>query len=837
MKRSRQRLLKLFRKIRRAIRSELVYRARRSPVTSGTILYEAFGGSGALCNPEAIFRELLRSPDVRVNRHTWALDKAGWKSGIRKEFARNPLVRFVRRDSLRYHRALATCAYLINNATFPAEFSKRAGQIYLNTWHGTPLKQMGYDMPDGASEAANTLRNFLSADYLLSQNSFMTHTMYERAYRLRGAYRGSVIEAGYPRVDHQFDPATIEATRRRLGASAGEIGDRRVVLYAPTWKGEAFARPEDNIDELLLTTQHLQAALGERFLVLLKTHQSAYAYAASRTGLQGVVVPNEIPTNAILSVTDVLVTDYSSIFFDFLATGRPIVFFTPDADDYSESRGTYIPTADLPGPSCVSEDDLARQVRMLDDGDPSWRDRLRDWRARYTPLDDGGASKRVIDIVFRGEPDESRVSSLLESPRIPLLIYLGGMRSNGITSSALNLLAHLDHETYDVSAVFARPAGLQRWHNQSLVDPRVRQFHRTGGMNGSKLGHLVRRIVDWRADGVTHRAVPSQAEMWDEEWVRCFGDTRFERVVDFSGYSPFWATLMLHSPPAIRSIWMHNDMEAETGRIIRGKPRMSRTLRAVFSLYNQFDSLVSVSESLRDVNSASLSARYDIPAEEFTFASNVVNERRVIDGSHLGVQDLVDFPLDPDTELRPVPDWARELGGPHTTRWFCTVGRFSTEKNQARLLRAFATVFADFPDARLVLVGYGPLRDELEKLIDDLGLRQVVVITGPHSNPFPIVAASDFFVLSSNYEGQPMVLLEAAIIGLPMVSVRFASVDSALPNGDILIVDQTDEALAAGMVEALRGGVAAPRFDPEAYNRGVLQEFDRATAGTRTRVA
>lgn len=827
MNRVRRRILRLVRRATRALRAEARAWVSRGPVIAGSVLYESFAGNGALCNPEAIFRELRSTPDVPITRHIWVLGDLKANRDFQKEFAGDSSVRFVRRGTVGYFRALATSQYLVNNATFPVEFAKRAGQTYVNTWHGTPLKLMGYDMLEGAAQSGNTLRNFLSADYLLSQNSFMTSKMYSEAYRLSGVFRGRIIETGYPRVDRQFvDDGQLDDIRAQLRGSGIDINGRTVVLYAPTWNGTSFWTPEDVTDELVSMTQELQKSLGDAYLVLLKTHQSVHDFAAAVGHISHFLVPNAIPSNSVLAIADILITDYSSIFFDYLATERPIVFYRPHDEAYSDERGTYFPAEELPGPVLTNVTGVLEHLTSSSETNKAaWLESRRSWRAKFAPHDDGSASARVVDVVFRGRVNAEQVQSLAPGTRTSVLIHLGGMRSNGITSSALNLLAHLDHEKYDVSVVFGQLLSRQQRANQTHIGGWIRQFHRVGGMNGSKLTHLVRRVAERFGDGNAHWRSPVQAKMWQEEWTRCFGDAQFDLVVDFSGYTAFWATLLLHSPAATRSIWLHNDMAAETRRVIRGKMRMRRSLPSVFALYRQFDAMVSVSAALRNINREYFATRYGAKPDSFVFATNVVNERRVMEGSRGDLMSLEDHPRDPDTEEIIVPDWADQMSRSTELVWFCTVGRFSTEKNQARLLRAFAKVHPDYPESRLILVGYGPLRDELESLALALGLNNVAFIVGPYNNPFPIVAAADCFVLSSDYEGQPMVLLEAAIVGLPIVSVRFGSIEGALPINTIRVVEQTDDDLAEGMRAFLRGEVEASTLDAVAYNEAALEEF------------
>ena len=158
------RLNTLRKRLRRAVRYELHARWRRMPLERGNILYESFSGNGMLCNPEAIFQAILDAPDLGHLTHIWALSDLRLYNSTVQKYADRPNVRFVRYGSSDYYRALATSEFLVNNATFPPAFSKRPGQVYLNTWHGTPLKRMGYDIEDGALATANIIRNFAAAD-------------------------------------------------------------------------------------------------------------------------------------------------------------------------------------------------------------------------------------------------------------------------------------------------------------------------------------------------------------------------------------------------------------------------------------------------------------------------------------------------------------------------------------------------------------------------------------------------------------------------------------------------------------------------------------------------
>ena len=156
---------------------------------------------------------------------------------------------------------------------------------------------------------------------------------------------------------------------------------------------------------------------------------------------------------------------------------------------------------------------------------------------------------------------------------------------------------------------------------------------------------------------------------------------------------------------------------------------------------------------------------------------------------------------------------------------FVTAGRLSPEKNHRRLIEAFDQVHQRNPDTRLVVIGSGPLFKELVLLVAELGLDAAVTFTGQQANPYCVIAGSDCFVLSSDYEGQPMVILEALVLGVPVLTTAFASVDGVMPEGQGLIVEPTVEALAAGMEESIRGNIPSAAFDYVSYNKDVVTQF------------
>ncbi|MCW2866272.1 MAG: tagF, partial [Marmoricola sp.] len=795
------------RELKREQRSLEWYRAALDlPVDPDTVLYEAFHGNGVLDNPEALFRHLLARADMQHLTHVWSLDTLARHKAAQREFAAHPRVRFVAHGTRAHEEALATAGYLVNNSTWPQRFLKREGQTYLNTWHGVPLKHMGMDMRRGGVESRNVTRNFLHADYLLSANPFMTEVMYRGAYRLQGVFEGAVIEEGQPRLDvqHAADADHAEA-RRSLAAKGLVLDERPVVLLAPTWRGRAFAQAVVDLDLLRTTVDTLRRELGPDVQVLLKTHQSVHDLA--RDGLTGdfPLVDNDIPTNLLLGVTDVLITDYSSIFFDFLATKRPVVFFSHDLETYADRRGLYLTPEELPGPVCGDLDQLVREVQdALGRTSPS--ERSLEAAARYTPYDDGGVCERITALVFQGAEESAyRVHRDFGTQKEKLLIYLGGMKSNGIMSSAHNLLRHLDHDRFDVTAYWWFSRGRIRSRNAQLVDPRVRVLPRAATYVGTKQ-EVERERFRLLNEGVGTTLSEEHLTFWRREYHRMFGDATFDYLVDFSGYGCFSPFLFTGAPnDPVTSIWLHNDMRSDHQRETAGVRHLESRLGSVFTTYRHMDRLVSVSPSLNELNKQHLADHAD--PEQFTYAMNTIDGDRILE---LAGQDPAEAV---GRGEMPPEDFFAEA-----TTVFVSVGRLSPEKNQARMIEAFARVHARNPQVRLLVLGGGGLEEELHDLVERLGLHEVVHLAGQVDNPFPFMRRSDCFVLSSNYEGQPMVILEARVLGMPVVTTDFDTVHDSMPPGAGLVVRRDVGALAEGLEAFLAGDVPASTLDVERYN-------------------
>lgn len=766
------------------------------PIRKKTILYESYHGARMSCSPYAIFRELLRRSEFDDWTHVWTLNDS---ERIPSEYRGLANVVFVKKESYRYMRYLAEAEVLINNGTFPPYFIRKEGQRYLNTWHGTPLKTLGKDIKGGFFEHKNSARNLLQASHIISPNAHTTHVLFDRM-DVRGITTAIVSELGSPRIDLTLrctDEHKV-ALRRRLGIA----GDSKVVLYAPTFRG-SLTEPRVDADALLEDIAILQVP---RSHLLFRGHYFAEEQIAdSRAGQS--LVPADIDTNELLAIVDVLVTDYSSIAFDFLVTGRPIVYHVPDKDEYAAERGLYFDIEVMPGPKCTTREETAAAITRALEGQRDDSTQYVEAQARFTPHEDGHATERAVDMLLYGVVAPEAV--VAEDMRTPLLFFGGDFIPNGITNALINLVRHIDDKRFRVVVVID-PGSLERFPERLEMLGRLPEttqiIGRVGRMNWSLEEHWAGDHFN-RANGAVEDGIWRLCESaYQREYLRIFGRARFDAVVNFDGYNRFWPAILGFGggqhDGARKAIYLHNDMYAE---------RTTRfpVLEATFRLYRLYDRLVSVSEHTRECNVAGLAKRYSLAPSAFRFCDNLLDPERFLA--------LAKAPLPTEYESL--------FAGPGPV--FINSGRLSPEKGQAKLIRAFAAIRRECRTAKLVILGDGPLDGTLLQLVRTLSLGGSVHLVGYQQNPFSFVGRADCFVFSSEYEGQGLVLLEAMVLGRPIVCTDFPCAHDVLRDRYGLIVENSEEGLRSGMRAFLAKKVKAERFDHEAYNRRALAQFHK----------
>ncbi|RII19849.1 CDP-glycerol:poly(glycerophosphate) glycerophosphotransferase [Streptomyces sp. YIM 130001] len=365
------------------------YQTLRGGPRREAVLYSSFDGRQYSDSPRAVHEELVRRG--AQTEHLWV---------VRDQQAEVPLsARPVVLWSAEWYEALATCRTVVTNSNLPTWFERAEGQTVVQTWHGTPLKRIGRDVSGVAADPgyiAGLPARAAQWSVLVSPNRVSTSVL-RRAF----GYEGEVMECGYPRNDmlHAPDRQKIAAAvRERLGIAE----DKQVILYAPTWREN---QPKDGGRygfDLQLDLAAAERALGDDHVLLVRRH---YLVGGTLPDTAFVRDVSRYPDVAeLLQVSDVLVTDYSSLMFDFAQTGRPMLFHTYDLDHYRDTlRGFYFDfESKAPGPLIAGQEELLEALADPAEataGHAGAYDRFRD---AYCDLDDGHAAARVADYILGG---------------------------------------------------------------------------------------------------------------------------------------------------------------------------------------------------------------------------------------------------------------------------------------------------------------------------------------------------------------------------------------------------------------------------------------------------
>lgn len=790
------------------------------PVDKHMILYESYHGQNFTGNPFAIFLELIQHEDFTHFTHVIVVNQM---NPLVESFSKKPNVKIIAVHDPNYIRYLATAKYLINNTSFPFYFVKREEQVYINTWHGTPLKTLGKDIKNaGMSDHKNIQRNLLQTDLLVSPNQF-TYEKLLTSHDIKEIFSGKIADIGYPRVD-----LTFAANREDVLEFLGIPLDKKVVLYAPTWRG-TVGKETDTSKKLLTEVTKLKQLLGNKYVVLLKSHYFAYKFFQENS-LEDMCVPSWYDTNMLLAGVDILITDYSSIFFEFLHTGKPIIFYGDDIEQYAEERGFYLPLPTLPGPLCRRMNDAADYILDEETTMRIYKEKYENYKQTYCYHDDGKASSRFIDIVFQQNSKNKLISTLTNKKKI--LMYCGAFYNNGITMSALTLLDQIDYDRYEVVVIENHKGKEEKWNNMRKVHKNVHFIYRPGELNRSLWDSYRHQLTLFRGvhGKIMERLVPKK--VYELELKRLIGNTRFDIAINFGGYSNLWSLLFAFSNIKQKVIYLHSDMAKEYYKKNNGRYKHRKNLRVVFSTYKYYDKILSVAPSTHEANYKNLKKFIPNAEKKMTYIHNLVNSNKVLElqesretaryegNSYLVLETKIDSSL------------IRFKGAvlPNTDEInFISIGRLSPEKGHEKLIRAFYTALKEEPHMKLYIVGEGPLKNQLQTLIKDLELENKVFLTGQVENPFALLSKCDCFILASNYEGQGLVLLEAMIIGKPIIATDVTGVRSVLEGGYGTLINNDEMALAKSIINFVqqKDKSAFKKFDYHQYNSEAMERFNQ----------
>ena len=397
-------LRKIFRKVKN-IEGKIAYHKyyKKYKVDDKTILFETFNGRTYGCSPKAIYEKMIEMKEFKDYTFVWS-----FVDPSKHEVKENKNLIIVKHDSPDYYKYLSISKYWIVNSIVEEAITKKDNQVYVQCWHGTPLKRLRCDIEVDGS-VLNTVeeirkRNDIDAkrfDYFISPSKFCTEK-FTSAFNLKNlGLEDIIIEEGYPRNDSLFH--YTEKDVKRIKDKYNIPKDKKVIFYLPTFRDNQHESGVGYTYNLGIDFDSLKKKFGDKYVILFSPHYFV-AKQVDVSKYKGFVidVSGNDDINDMYIVSDIIMTDYSSVFFDFANLKRPMIFYMYDLDLYKgKLRDFYLDLDELPGPIAETQEDLEKNLANLDKDFKNYAIKYEKFNKKFNYLDDGNASERVIKVIFK----------------------------------------------------------------------------------------------------------------------------------------------------------------------------------------------------------------------------------------------------------------------------------------------------------------------------------------------------------------------------------------------------------------------------------------------------
>lgn len=383
---------------------------RKYPINPQMVVFESYLGGKYGCSPRAMFEAMCKDSRYDGFLKVWMMKEPDQY----QELTRMPNTIVVKYRSREYYQYYARAGVWVTNYLLSNGIVKRPGQIYVQTWHGTPLKKIGCDalhkeMPP--KEQKRTLKKYQQEgqmiDFLPSPSAFYTEKI-KSCFQL--GTQAKILEEGYPRNDALF--CSSEDKRRGIREKLGLPEGKKVILYAPTWRDDQHTAGTGYTYELGVDFQQLKQALAGEAVILFRAHyliSNGFDFESYQGFIRNVSEYDEI--NDLYLVSDLLITDYSSVFFDYANLKRPMLFYMYDYEKYkTRLRDFYFDISEIPGPVIKEKRDISKDIQQLLEHFV-YDETYKKFNEKFNPVREA-CSSRILAQIFLGTEEENREDSV-----------------------------------------------------------------------------------------------------------------------------------------------------------------------------------------------------------------------------------------------------------------------------------------------------------------------------------------------------------------------------------------------------------------------------------------
>lgn len=373
-------------------------------VDEKTILFEVFGGRNYSCSPKYIYEKMITMPEFKDYKFVWS-----FKDIDAHEIKKTDNLILVKHASKEYYKYCASSKYWIVNSIMGEHIKKKKNQIYVQCWHGTPLKRLRNDIEVSGS-VLNTIKEIRKRndrdssrfDYFLSPSKFATEK-FTSAFNLKNlGKKDIIIEEGYPRNESLF--TYTEEDVKRIKEKFGVPNDKKVIFYLPTFRDNQHTSGVGYTYSLNIDFDRLKEKFADKYVILFSAHYFV-ANSIDLSKYEGFVINANSKLddiNDLYIISDIIMTDYSSVFFDFANLKRPMLFYMYDLDSYKNNlRDFYMDLDELPGPIAKTQEELEHNLENIEEISKEYKEKYEKFNKKFNYLDDKDATERVINKIFK----------------------------------------------------------------------------------------------------------------------------------------------------------------------------------------------------------------------------------------------------------------------------------------------------------------------------------------------------------------------------------------------------------------------------------------------------
>lgn len=794
------------------IRKSTVYRAwiyyaffyKYCSPKKGIILFESFSGANINGQPFYLLKEVYENPSAYEYRKIVVSASKNSMDKVRRFLQAQGFhtIDVVRVNSLKYCRYLAIAEVLVNNSTFPRYFIKKDEQFYLNTWHGTPLKKMGKSLPN-PNESDNVQRNLFMADLVTVNSNYMEH-IFQTDYLLSIKDDRHLLKTGNCANTAFFHDS--DAIKQKLG-----LAGKTVIAFMPTWRGEINKRNYEIVDEYNDLYHDVTELLGPDFVFFIKTHQ----LVSNEEKELFQKFPVSIETYEFLNAVDILITDYSSVMFDYAHKKKTVILYMPDLEEYMNTRGLYIPdfVNQFPFEMVYSKTELIEKLRIITQ-EPS--NAVRDYAEflqTYCTYDSEVATGKLLDRIK--EMGTGSEISYQSQNKKKILVYTGSLAYNGITTALIALLNRIDREKYDVYAFKYSNKKNNNLVNKFLaVTSNIHYFPINRKMLTTPFEGIM-LFLSKGSKGIFKISQRIRKETYERMYKKSFQTQRFDYLIHYSGYEADVKQIFSenkYTKNSIKILYIHSDMFSEK------KLKKNINFHYLEDSFKNFDRIALVNEHLRQ----ELLNNYSFLEDKLYVCPNIFNISRYENTNNANAAGT-------DTDRR-----IDDVLSDRSIFKFITIGRYSPEKGHLRLINAFDKIHHDYPNTVLIIIGgHGKSYSQTVERIESSPYGSHIFHLRNIDNPQYYLSKSNGFVLSSFYEGIGIVLFEALYFRIPIISTNIPGPSGFLQKGYGEVVENSEEGLVIGMEHLVQHKVSQKEFDFNDFNEDAYDAFEEMLEGKK----